>query len=70
MKNTAGKFWLVSAVMKMTPRLWFAPSVLPSRQFEQRASALLCRAVFRLQHSSLETRGENRFHFPLLRLIH
>lgn len=68
--NTAEKFWLVLVVMRMSPWIWFAPSALHSWPSEQHSSALLCRAVYWPQHSSLETWGENRFHFPLLRLIH
>lgn len=69
-KSDAKKFWLVLVVIKMSPRIWSAPSVLHSCSCEQRSSALLCRAVYWPRHSSLETGGENRFHFPLLRLIH
>ena len=64
------KFWLVLVVIRMSPWIWCAPSVLHSCSFEQGSSVLLCRAIYWPQHSSLETRSRNRFHFPLIRLIH
>lgn len=65
-KNTTEKFWLVLVVIKMSPLRQFCSYA----RLSSTPQLFYADPSIGPQHNSLETGSENRFHFPLLRLIH